>query len=136
MRLRLGQRRFRSQRRLRAMPQSVDEADRPEAIVAPPGVGVAASIAPVHRPAQALDHHGRHILATILVPTPTWESIENSSINLRAPGSPPPSPLLVEYPSCIANSISGMPGPWSLATISIPTRSRSSMRTIRIVPPG
>jgi hypothetical protein len=78
------------------MAQPVDEADRPEPIIMPPRESVAAFLMAFQRPAGALDHHDRHIRATIFVPTSTTDSIENSSINLRVPGSPPPGPLLVE----------------------------------------
>src|ERR1700677_5031940 len=96
VRLGMGKSRLRDQRRLQTMAQPVDEANRPDLIIMPPGEGVAAFLVAIQRQAGAANHNVRHTRATIFVPTPTTDSTENSSINLRNHGSPPPSPLLVE----------------------------------------
>src|SRR5260221_8964891 len=54
-------------------------------------------------------------------PVWTW----NSSINRLAPGRPRPRPPLVVKPSSMASSRLAIPGPWSRATTSIPSRPRA-----------
>src|SRR5258706_94106 len=53
----------------------------------------------------------RHFFIVIVVPCPTTDTTSNSSIRRLAPGRPAPTPCEVEYPYCIACSMSGMPGP-------------------------
>ncbi len=53
----------------------------------------------------------RHFLIVTVVPCPTTDLRSNSSISRLAPGSPAPTPCDVEYPYCMARSMSGMPGP-------------------------
>src|SRR6266446_3499030 len=76
----------------------------------------------------------RHFFMVIVVPCPTTETTSNSSIRRFAPGRPAPTPCEVEYPYCIARSMSGMPGPWSLATTETPWRSPFCSRLRRISP--
>src|SRR5580692_10746541 len=72
---------------------------------------------------------------TMVVPEPTTDWMWKSSIRRRVPGRPSPSPLPVENPSCIARSMSGIPGPWSRAVMTIPRRARSVTTSRAISPP-
>src|SRR5579872_6642825 len=83
---------------------------------------------PVHRGMgtqwDGIGSHRIHLVATTEVPTPTLDWMAKSSINRRVPGSPRPKPLPVVYPSCMASSMLGIPGP----------SSRASMRNPLLVP--
>src|SRR5262252_5597809 len=59
-----------------------------------------------HRPGRRI-----HFVAITVVAPPFRELIVNSSINLLVPGRPIPKPPPVEYPSCMASSTLGIPGP-------------------------
>src|SRR5689334_5058263 len=62
------------------------------------------------------------------VPEPGEETISNSSMSRRVPGSPSPRLSAVEKPSCMARPTSAMPGPSSRATTETPPRlSRSTV---------
>src|SRR5262249_13167179 len=63
-----------------------------------------------------------HRVTTTLVPFPGVESMENSFIRRRAPGSPRPIPVPVVKPSLRAAVTSGMPGPSSTKVSRTPLR--------------
>src|SRR5437016_14493206 len=66
--------------------------------------------------------YGIHFFTTTLVPWARLESISNSSIRRRTPGSPRPRLPEVEKPSRKAWLTLGIPGPVSEAVTVIPTR--------------
>src|ERR1041384_1935087 len=66
-----------------------------------------------------VDGYRSHFLIVTVVPSPL-ETISNSSLRRLVPGNPSPRLRRVEYPSCNAREISGIPGPSSWAMISIP----------------
>ena len=59
---------------------------------------------------------------------PAPSRMSNSSISRRAPGRPSPRPPPDEKPSSMARSTSGMPGPSSTATTTMPLRRPSCTR--------
>src|SRR5437870_2328416 len=70
-----------------------------------------------------LDHPGAyrfHLRAVTVVPLPKSEAISNSSMSRWTPGKPSPRLPDVEYPSCMASVMSGIPGPSPVATTSTP----------------
>jgi hypothetical protein len=75
-----------------------------------------------------------HLRMVTIVPRPAAESISISSISRLAPGSPNPSPPLVEKPAFIASSRSAIPGPWSSKISSMPERSACEIVRKRMCP--
>src|SRR5690606_26545284 len=72
--------------------------------------------------------HRSHFFIVTVVPALGADTSSNSSIRRLAPGSPSPRLLPVEKPSRIASSASGMPGPLSVATTTMPGRPSRSAR--------
>ena len=73
-------------------------------------------------------------LMKTLVPAPRVEWMHISSMSRRAPGRPMPCPPLVLKPSARAWSRSGMPGPRSSNSTSIPLRPGASRHLTRTTP--
>src|SRR5207237_4614846 len=102
-------------RSLLAVAEAVDDRDQGPF----PGAFDQREIAGLHLPRQRqgreprlnLQIARRHFFIVMVVPCPTTDCTSNSSIRRFAPGRPAPTPCEVEYPYCIARSMSGIPGP-------------------------
>ncbi len=79
-------------------------------------------------------YHRAHFFITMVVPWGTFDSMEKSSMSRRAPGRPSPRPCPLEYPSCMACSMSAMPGPLSRAITTMPRRGGSDTSSSVISP--
>src|SRR5207249_9285424 len=91
------------------------------------GLGLASPGRLGHGPLDQPHPHLFHLRTVTVVPLLKSDVISNSSISRRVPGRPRPRPPEVEYPSCIASPMSGIPGPSSAATTSIPRFPLSSI---------
>ena len=78
------------------------------------------NLSSLYQKTLSISSYRSHLTALISVPSPTFVSMSNSSINRFTPGSPAPSPPDVEYPSSITLRTSGIPGPSSVATTRRP----------------
>src|SRR5512145_259040 len=76
-----------------------------------------------------------HLTMLTVVPLPGVLSMPNSFTSRFDPLRPNPRPPRVVYPSFIASSISGMPGPLSTKTALTPRRGPSFSACRRISPP-
>src|SRR5690348_6616963 len=87
-----------------------------------------------HAPFYEVGIQDFHLIVVTVVPRPLWETIANSSIIRRTPGKPRPRPPDVEYPSFRTASTSGMPGPSSVAWITMPFFGSLSMAQQMMLP--